>query len=84
MLPFVKRDVMEYEIGKSGRVVVMRLHDGDPIYASIENVAKRENIGSAAVWAAAPRSLCTRPSARAMPLSQAARARVRTAGLSTR
>jgi uncharacterized protein len=50
MLPFVKRVVMEYEIGKPGRVVVMRLHDGDPVYASIEDVAKKENIASAAVW----------------------------------
>jgi predicted DNA-binding protein with PD1-like motif len=50
MLPFVKRDIMDYEIGQTGRVVVMRLHDGDPIYASIESVADKERIGSAAVW----------------------------------
>jgi uncharacterized protein len=41
---------MEYEIGTTGRVVVVRLHDGDPIYASIEGVAKKEGIASAAVW----------------------------------
>jgi predicted DNA-binding protein with PD1-like motif len=50
MLPFVKRNIMEYEIGQTGRVVVVRLHDGDPIYSSIESVADRERIGSAAVW----------------------------------
>jgi len=41
---------MEYEIGKTGRVVVMRLHEKDPIYASIEGVAAAERIASAAVW----------------------------------
>jgi predicted DNA-binding protein with PD1-like motif len=41
---------MEYDIGRTGRVVVMRLHDGDPIYASIEGVALKERIASAAVW----------------------------------
>jgi predicted DNA-binding protein with PD1-like motif len=41
---------MEYEIGQCGRMVVVRLHDGDPIYSSIESVAKKEKIMSAAVW----------------------------------
>jgi uncharacterized protein len=41
---------MEYEIGTTGRVVVVRLQDGDPIYASIEGVAQKERIASAAVW----------------------------------
>jgi predicted DNA-binding protein with PD1-like motif len=41
---------MEYEIGRAGRIVVMRLHDGDPIYASIEGMAQKERITSAAVW----------------------------------
>lgn len=41
---------MEYEIGKAGRIVVMRLQDGDPIYASIEGAAQKERIASAAVW----------------------------------
>jgi uncharacterized protein len=41
---------MDYEIGTAGRVVVIRLHDGDPIYASIEGVAEKERIASAAVW----------------------------------
>ena len=41
---------MEYEIGRAGRVVVMRLNDGDPIYASIEGAAQKEHITSAAVW----------------------------------
>jgi hypothetical protein len=40
---------MDYEIGQTGRVVVMRLHDGDPIYSSIESVAEKERIGSAAI-----------------------------------
>ena len=41
---------MDYEIGKPGRVVMVRLHDGDPIYSSIEDVAQKERIESAAVW----------------------------------
>jgi uncharacterized protein len=41
---------MDYEIGRTGRAVVIRLHDGDPIYASIESVAQKERIESAAVW----------------------------------
>jgi predicted DNA-binding protein with PD1-like motif len=41
---------MEYETGSTGRVVVIRLHDGDAMYASIESVAARERIESAAVW----------------------------------
>jgi predicted DNA-binding protein with PD1-like motif len=41
---------MEYEIGRTGRIVVMRLNDGDPIYASIEGAAQQERIASAAVW----------------------------------
>ena len=45
---------MEYEIGRAGRIVVMRLHDGDLIYASIEGAAQKEHITSAAVRAGAP------------------------------
>jgi hypothetical protein len=45
---------MEYEIGRVGRIVVMRLHDNDPIYASIEGAAQKEHITSAAVRAGAP------------------------------
>jgi predicted DNA-binding protein with PD1-like motif len=41
---------MDYEIGRTGRTVVIRLHDGDPVYASIESVAQKERIQSAAVW----------------------------------
>jgi predicted DNA-binding protein with PD1-like motif len=41
---------MEYEVGRTGRVLVVRLHDGDPVYASIEGVAQKERITSAAVW----------------------------------
>jgi|WetSurMetagenome_2_1015567.scaffolds.fasta_scaffold00110_39 uncharacterized protein len=50
MLSFVKGERMEYEVGGPGRVVVIRLNDGDPIYASIETVAAQERISSAAVW----------------------------------
>ena len=41
---------MEYEIGKPGRILVMRLNDGDPVYASIESAAAKERIEGAAVW----------------------------------
>jgi uncharacterized protein len=41
---------MEYEIGHIGRVMVMRLHDGDPIYSCIERAAAKEGFASAAVW----------------------------------
>jgi predicted DNA-binding protein with PD1-like motif len=41
---------MEYEVGRTGRIVVLRLHDGDPIYASIEGVAQKERIVSGVVW----------------------------------
>ena len=41
---------MEYEAGRVGRAIVMRLSDGDPVYASIERVARKEKIPCAAVW----------------------------------
>jgi uncharacterized protein len=41
---------MEYEVGQAGKIVVIRLNDGDPIYASIEAAAAKERITSAAVW----------------------------------
>jgi predicted DNA-binding protein with PD1-like motif len=41
---------MEYEVGRAGRIIVMRLHDGDAIYASIEGAAQKERVTSAAVW----------------------------------
>ena len=41
---------MEYEVGRVGKIVVIRLNDGDPMYASIEAAAAKERITSAAVW----------------------------------
>ena len=40
---------MEYAVGSVGRVVVIRLAEGEDIYESIESVAKKEDIKSAAV-----------------------------------
>jgi uncharacterized protein len=42
---------MEYTQGKLGRVFVARLHDGESIYESVEEIAGREDIQSAAVLA---------------------------------
>jgi len=41
---------MEYSVGNVGRVVVLRLKEGDELYECIEGVAKKENIASAAVF----------------------------------
>ena len=40
---------MEYSVGKTGRVIGIRLFEGEDLYESIETVAKKENIKSAAV-----------------------------------
>jgi len=40
---------MEYKIGKTGRIIAARLFEGEDIYESIEKIAKKENIKSAAV-----------------------------------
>lgn len=40
---------MEYTVGKTGRIIAMRLSEGDDLYESIESVAKKEGIKSAAV-----------------------------------
>jgi predicted DNA-binding protein with PD1-like motif len=40
---------MEYKIGKTGRVIAARLFEGEDIYESIEEIARKENIKSAAV-----------------------------------
>jgi uncharacterized protein len=40
---------MEYSVGKVGRVVGVRLFEGEDLYECIESVAKKENIKSAAV-----------------------------------
>lgn len=41
---------MEYSVGKVGRVVVLRLSEGDEIYQCIESVAREEKIASASVF----------------------------------
>jgi len=40
---------MEYAVGKTGRIVAARLFEGEELYESIETIAKKENIKSAAV-----------------------------------
>lgn len=40
---------MEYKVGKAGRIIVARLFEGEDIYASIESIARKENIKAAAV-----------------------------------
>jgi len=40
---------MEYRIGKTGRIIAARLFEGEDIYESIEEIARKENITSAAV-----------------------------------
>jgi predicted DNA-binding protein with PD1-like motif len=41
--------VMEYRIGKPGRIIAARLFEGEDIYESIESIARKENIKAAAV-----------------------------------
>jgi uncharacterized protein len=41
---------MEYAVGKTGRVVVARLFEGENLYESVESIAKTEMIKSAAVF----------------------------------
>ena len=40
---------MEYSVGGTGRIIAARLFEGEDIYESIEEIAKKENIKSAAV-----------------------------------
>lgn len=40
---------MEYAVGRAGRVVAARLFEGESIYESIESIAEKEAIKSAAV-----------------------------------
>ena len=42
---------MEYTQGKFGRVFVARLHEGESIYAAVEEIAAKEGVASAAVMA---------------------------------
>ncbi|MHC4573574.1 MAG: PPC domain-containing DNA-binding protein [Planctomycetota bacterium] len=41
---------MEYAVGKTARVVAARLFEGEDIYLCIEEIARKENIKSAAVF----------------------------------
>ena len=40
---------MEYSVGKTGRIIAVRLFEGEDLYESIEQLAEKENIKSAAV-----------------------------------
>jgi predicted DNA-binding protein with PD1-like motif len=40
---------MEYASGQVGRIFAARFHDGEAVYAGIEEIARREGIGSALV-----------------------------------
>ena len=40
---------MEYAVGKTGRVLAVRLFEGEQLYECIEGLAEKENIKSAAV-----------------------------------
>jgi predicted DNA-binding protein with PD1-like motif len=40
---------MEYAIGKAGRVIAVRLFEGEDLYESVQQLASKENIKSAAV-----------------------------------
>ena len=40
---------MEYSVGRAGRIIAARLFEGEDLYESIEQLAKKENIKSAAV-----------------------------------
>jgi len=42
---------MEYTTGAVGRCVCIRLHEGDPVYKSIQDVADKENISAGVVFA---------------------------------
>ena len=41
---------MEYAVGKTGRVIAARLFEGEELYESVEKIAKKEKIKSAAVF----------------------------------
>ncbi|MHC4068053.1 MAG: PPC domain-containing DNA-binding protein [Planctomycetota bacterium] len=40
---------MEYSVGKTGRIIAARLFEGEDLYRSVEQIATKENIKSAAV-----------------------------------
>lgn len=41
---------MEYSIGKPGRIIAVKLDEGEKLYDSIHSLAEKENINSAAVF----------------------------------
>ncbi|MDO8302485.1 MAG: DUF296 domain-containing protein [Sedimentisphaerales bacterium] len=41
---------MEYAVGKTGKVIAARLFEGENLYESIETIAQKENVRSAAVF----------------------------------
>ena len=41
---------MEYSVGQTGRVIAVRLFEGEELYKSIETIAEKENIKAAAVF----------------------------------
>ncbi len=41
---------MEYSIGKPGRIIAVKLDEGENLYESIENLAQKENISCGAVF----------------------------------
>ena len=40
---------MEYAVGKTGRIIAARLFEGEDLYETVEQIARKENIKSAAV-----------------------------------
>lgn len=40
---------MEYQVGRTGRVIAARLFEGEDLYPAIEQIAEKENVKSAAV-----------------------------------
>ena len=45
-----KGDYMKYQIGKTGRVVVVRFEDRDDVIGNLVDLARKENIKAAAVY----------------------------------
>jgi len=41
---------MEYAVGRTGRVIAARLFEGEDLYEAIEQIAKKEDVKSAAVF----------------------------------
>lgn len=46
---FDKGGCMEYAIAKPGRIIAVRLYEGEDLYESIESIATKENVKAAAV-----------------------------------